>query len=566
MADKEKKKKKNRSLAGKVALATVIGASVIGLVGLVVGVVIYVRILIMENARDYLYVTATARSFIKDDADVDDLAKEVMEIYGSLTDDERSQTGTEEYRQRFAGISETEKYQKLHDLLLRFRLLNAIDNVYFVVYDPERSSLVHIADTDAFDELGFKTGDWEYIKTKDIEKVLKREKISYYIHRSADRSIVFTTGTYFPVIDEKTNGIVLADFIIEDMEYDILMFMIRYLAAIAVTAIIFGIILNRQLKRGLVDPINEIANAAGNYADDTTPGKEGKRHFSSLDIHTGDEVEILANVMKQMEQNLEAYVSNITEMTAREERARTELDTAALIQKAALPDEFPEFPARNEFDIFATMEPAKVVGGDFYDFIATDDDHLCVIIADVSDKGIPAALFMMSAQAVLRNNAMMGKSPARILSDTNAAVCANNKLQMFVTVWLGILELSTGLLTYANAGHEPAVISRGNEGFEFVRGQKRPAVGIIPGIGYQEQETTLLPGDKVFLYTDGITEAQDDKEEFYGSERLLETLRSADTDSARDVIESIRGSIRSFAGDAEQYDDMTMLCLVYRGK
>ncbi len=566
MADKEKKRQKNRSLASKVTFATIIGALVIGLVGLVVGLVIYVRMLVMENARDFLYVTVTARSFIKDEAAVDDLTKEVMDIYGSLGEDERRETGTEEYRRLFAEVSKREDYQEFYDLLNRFRLLNAVDNVYFVVYDEENSSLVHVIDTDSFDKLGYKTGDWEYIAKKDMEQFLAREDIPCYVHRSAANSLVFTTGSYFKVIDDKTYGMILADFIIGDMAYDIAMFMIRFVVAIAIAAIIFGLVLNRQLKHGLVEPINKIADAARSYGEEGTPGETGESPFSSLDIRTGDEIEILGDVMKQMEQNLGTSVKNLTDMTAREERARAELDAAAQIQKAALPAVFPAFPDRNEFDVYATMEPAKVVGGDFYDFFLVDDDHLCVLIADVSDKGMPAALFMMSSQAVLRNNAMMGKSPADILSDANAAICANNKLRMFVTVWLGILELSTGFLTYANAGHEPVAISRGDQGFEFVKGQQRPAIGIIPEIRYLEQEIAFLPGDKVFLYTDGVTETEDSQKEFFGSSRLLETLRNADADSCRDVIQSVREGISSFAQGATQYDDTTMLCFMYKGR
>lgn len=566
MTDKEKKRQKNKSLAAKVTTATIIGMSITGLVGLVVGLVIYVRTLVTENTRDLCYVTATVSSFIKDDAAVSELAEEVMSVYGSMTEKERAETGTEAYRKRFANITENETYQNTYDLLMQFRLRNALDNIYFIVYDKDRSSLVHIIDTDNHDELGYKTGDWEFISQKDIGQFLDRETIPCYIHRSKTGDLLFTTGIYFPVIDDETKGIVLADFIRDDMAYDIAVFMTRFMLAIAVVTILFGLILSRYLRHGLVKPINEIANAAKSYGENVSPGEEREKCFSSLDIHTGDEVEILGDVMKQMEENIGVYVKELTEMTARQERTRAELDTAARIQKTTLPDVFPTYKDRNDFDIYATMEPAKVVGGDFYDFFFVDDDHLCVLIADVSDKGMPAALFMMSAKAVLKDNAMMGKSPEEILSDTNSAISSNNKLVMFVTIWLGILELSSGLLTYANAGHEPQVFTRGNEGFEFVTSKKKPAIGVFGGIRYMNEETDLLPGDKILLYTDGVTEAKNSNGEFFGRERLLESLRSKDMDLSKDIIENVRDSISTFTGDAEQYDDMTMLCLTYRGK
>ncbi len=564
MKYKGKKRQKNKSLAAKVSIATIIGMLIIGLVGLTVGLLIFVSSLINENNRDLLYVTATARAFLNDDPAAEEMAKEVMAVYGSMTEDERAKTGTAAYRDRFVKITESENYLKVHELLMRFRLLNAVDNIYFVVYDKDSSSLVHITDTDSYDELGFKTGEWEHIEKEDIEQFLKRETIPCYIHRSAGNRLLFTTGISFPVIDDVTQGMVLADYVRDDLDYDIAVFMTRFAVSTVAVTLIFGMIISRYLKRGLVKPINEIANAARSYGERATSGEEEKRCFSSLDIHTGDEVEVLGDVMKQMEENIGVYVKELTEMTAREERTRAELDTAAQIQQAALPDVFTAFTDRNEFDIYATMEPAKVVGGDFYDFFLVDDDHLCIVIADVSDKGMPAALFMMSVQALLRNNAMLGKSPAEVLSDTNSAIRSNNELEMFVTIWLGILEISTGILRYANGGHEPVAISRGNAGFAFVEGQDRPAVGIFGGISYLEQEIVLLPGDKVFLYTDGVTEAMDEKEEFYGRERLLETLRSLDTDLSKNVIEGVRSSISSFTGDAEQYDDMTMLCLIYK--
>ncbi|WP_022770791.1 PP2C family protein-serine/threonine phosphatase [Butyrivibrio sp. NC2007] len=563
MANKGKKRQKNKSLAAKVSFVTIIGMLIIGFVGLMVGLLVYVRTLINENNRDLLYVAVTAKSFLKDDPAFDGMAKEVMAVYDSMTEEERAKTGTEAYRERFAKITESEIYRESFDLLMRFRLLNALDNIYFVIYDKDSSSLVHIIDTDRMDELGFKTGEWEYIKKRDIEELLSIREIPCYLHRSADNHLLFTTGICFPVIDDETLGFILTDYVMDDMHYDVLMFLTRFMVAIVIVMIIFGLLFSRYLKRRLVKPINEIASAAGSYGEKTAFGEAGEGCFSSLDIHTDDEVEILADVMKQMEENIGAYVKKLTEMTAREERAKAELDTAAQIQKAALPDVSGAYTDRNDFDIYATMEPAKVVGGDFYDFFLVDDDHLCVIIADVSDKGMPAALFMMSVQAVIRNNAMMGKSPADVLTDTNSAIRSNNKLEMFVTVWLGILELSTGLLTYANAGHEPVAIQRGNGEFEFVKGQKKPAIGIWQGMKYLEQEIALLPGDKVFLYTDGVTEAQNDKEEFFGGEHLLKTLNSRNTGLSKDIVENVRNGISSFIGDAEQYDDITMLCLKY---
>ena len=246
-------------------------------------------------------------------------------------------------------------------------------------------------------------------------------------------------------------------------------------------------------------------------------------------------------------------------------RIESELELATNIQADMLPNIFPAFPDRDDFDIYASMEPAKEVGGDFYDFFLIDDDHLCMIIADVSGKGIPAALFMMASKIILANNAMIGKTPAQILTDTNAAICSNNREEMFVTVWLGILEISTGKLTAANAGHEYPVIKHGNGYFDFFKDKHGFVIGGMDGVRYKEYELTLEPGSKLFLYTDGVPEATDSEGLMFGAERMLETLNSDVNITPEQTLKIVRSAVDDFVKDAEQFDDLTMLCLEYKG-
>ena len=247
-------------------------------------------------------------------------------------------------------------------------------------------------------------------------------------------------------------------------------------------------------------------------------------------------------------------------------RIESELNLATSIQADMLPNIFPAFPERTEFDIYATMTPAKEVGGDFYDFFLIDDDHLCMVMADVSGKGIPAALFMMASKIILANNAMMGKSPAQILTDTNTAICSHNREEMFVTVWLGILEISTGKLTAANAGHEYPVIQKPDGAFALYKDKHGFVIGGMPGLQYKEYEMILEPGSKLFLYTDGIPEATDEKGEMFGTERMLAALNEADTAAPDGVISTVRGAVDAFVKQAEQFDDLTMLCTEYKGR
>ena len=246
-------------------------------------------------------------------------------------------------------------------------------------------------------------------------------------------------------------------------------------------------------------------------------------------------------------------------------RIEAELTMASSIQSAMLPNIYPAFPERQEFDIYASMDPAKEVGGDFYDFFLIDDDHLCLVMADVSGKGVPAALFMMASRIIIANNAKMGKTPAQILTDTNTTICSNNKEEMFVTVWLGILELSTGKLTAANAGHEFPVLMPSEGKFALYKDKHGFVIGGMDGVKYKEYEIQLEPGAKLFLYTDGVPEATNASGELFGNERMLEALNIAQNAEPEQILKNVRAHVDGFVKDAEQFDDLTMLCVEYRG-
>ena len=274
---------------------------------------------------------------------------------------------------------------------------------------------------------------------------------------------------------------------------------------------------------------------------------------------TNDEIEVLAESFASLSKKTRDYIKQITEITAEKERIGTELALATRIQADMLPNIFPAFPERPEFDIYASMDPAKEVGGDFYDFFLVDDDHLCMLIADVSGKGVPAALFMMASRIILASNAKQGKSPAAILESTNETICQNNREEMFVTVWLGILELSTGRLTAANAGHEYPVLMQPGGKYELIKDKHGFVIGGMEGMKYKEYELELRPGSKLFLYTDGVPEATDAKGELFGTERMLAALNENTSAQPEEMLESIRRAVDSFVKDAEQFDDLTML-------
>ena len=248
----------------------------------------------------------------------------------------------------------------------------------------------------------------------------------------------------------------------------------------------------------------------------------------------------------------------------KKQRLRTELRTASDIQISSLPQIVPPFSNRAEFEIYATMDPARDVGGDFYDFFFIDEDHLCLVIADVSGKGIPAALFMMSSMTIIQNTMKLSKSVTETLRLVNEELCLQEIADMFVTVWMGVLEISSGIIRTANAGHEyPALYHDGK--FTLIKGKHDLAVAVMPGIKYHDYEITLEPGDKIFVYTDGVPEATDAREEMFGMDRMVDALNIEPDASPKQVMANVRKAVDDFVKDAEQVDDLTMLCIEYKG-
>ena len=336
-----------------------------------------------------------------------------------------------------------------------------------------------------------------------------------------------------------------------------------FLTKIALSAVMVAILASAlaavYIQKSFVDPIGKVSAEASRFARENTLGTPLGT------ISRIEEIADLALSIDTMEKDMVNYIHNLTQVTAEKQRISTELALAARIQADMLPNTFPAFPGRPEFDIYASMAPAKEVGGDFYEFFLSDDDHLCLVIADVSGKGIPAALFMMASKIILQNNAMRGYPPADILSRTNAAVCANNREEMFITVWLGILEISTGKLTAANAGHEYPAIRRAGESFALLRDPHSFVLGGMPDMEYGQYELQLRRGDTLFLYTDGVPEATDARERMFGTDGMLAALNSSPDASPRQLLNAVRSAADDFVQEAEQFDDLTMLCVEYRG-
>ena len=314
------------------------------------------------------------------------------------------------------------------------------------------------------------------------------------------------------------------------------------------------------VRRILIRPLGTLHHAAIGLVESQM---ENLSDFK-VDLHTGDELEDLSDAFRYMVSELNEYIRNLSRVTAEKERIGAELDVARHIQASMLPCIFPAFPERHEFDIYASMTPAKEVGGDFYDFFLVDDDHLAIVMADVSGKGVPAALFMMISKTLLKSAAQSGLSPKAVLEKVNNQLCENNDAEMFVTVWLGILEISTGKMKCANAGHEyPAIMRRGG-GFQLFKDKHGLVLAGMEGARYREYELELNEGDRLFVYTDGVPEATNADTVLYGTDRMLHALNEAKDRSCCELLASLHRDVDAFVGAADQFDDITMLCIELR--
>lgn len=292
---------------------------------------------------------------------------------------------------------------------------------------------------------------------------------------------------------------------------------------------------------------------------------DGGNLNSPIQINTGDEVEELGNAFNAMTAQLRQYIENLEAVTAEKERIRTELTLASRIQADMLPDSGCARRDREEFSLYASMTPAKEVGGDFYDFFFTDEDHLVVLIADVSGKGVPASLFMVVAKTLLQGRVEGSGKLAEAVAAVNERLCTVNENGMFVTAWIGVLELSTGLLAYVNAGHNPPLLGNSQGIYEYLRERSGFVLAGMENMAYSQKTLQLAGGDTLFLYTDGVIEANDCNGSLYGESRLLELISAHAEERPQQLAEAVWKDIREFQGDAEQFDDITMLALYYRG-
>jgi phosphoserine phosphatase RsbU/P len=328
----------------------------------------------------------------------------------------------------------------------------------------------------------------------------------------------------------------------------------------------FSILFTTWLVSRISKPLNILAGRVKDFSStDLTRDEAEDTYITTLSETHNDEVGRLASSFAFMKKQLKDNIRQLIEKTAENERIEGELTIARDIQIGLLPKIFPPFPEKDEIDIFASLEPAKEVGGDLYDFYFIEDNLLCFTIGDVSGKGVPAALMMAITKTLIKTSASKNISPAEIMIEVNDVISSDNPQSMFVTLLVGILDVKTGRVCYSNGGHNPPILISKSRGCCFIKEKSGPMVGIMNGISYKGLELTLAPGDSLFMYTDGVTEAQNTDKNFYSDPTLLSNISGMAGASAETTVLTIKSDLKTFAGSEPQFDDIAMLMLTYKG-
>ncbi|MBE5809192.1 MAG: hypothetical protein E7317_12770, partial [Clostridiales bacterium] len=396
-----------------------------------------------------------------------------------------------------------ERYMRMLDLMFEIKDCNEITYLYVQKLDGDLCT--YIMDADRTEEV-CQLGTTHEVSGPTKETPDPENGIPAFITNDA---YGWLCTSMEPVRDANGNPVALVgvDVSMDQIMADRAMYLrnMILITGAAIAALIAFVLIVQNYS--LIRPINMLSAAARSFVEDRNRGKTDVSAISRLDIRTGDEVETLSESIKQMERDINSYITHLTEVTAEKERIGAELDLANHIQSSMLPSVFPAFPDRPEFDVFATMHPAREVGGDFYDFFMVDDRHVAIVMADVSGKGVPAALFMVIGKTLIKDRTLPGTDLGDVFTQVNNVLCESNSEGLFITAFEGVLDLLTGEFRFVNAGHELPFVYHAGGRFERYRTRPGFVLAGLEGVRYTSGSFTLRPGDRVFLYTDGVTEA-----------------------------------------------------------
>lgn len=554
----DKRTHRGLGIKTKVALASVVSITVLVVAIVFVGY----RLFEIEVTESYEKYATT----------VLDYAYSVTEDYsfGDMIANRDMSDGYEDMREGLNRVKENSDIEYLYAIYFENN-----DDIHSLTYAINAKTSEELENGGSYTYLGTpcEAGSFEDETILILQDAVKTGKTGSSVLYGYSEEYGHMLNGYRVIFDSygKPVGLLCVEIDINDIKVDMARYvrMIVVLAAIITAIVIAGYVFNTD--RTLIKPLTKISNSTDAFVLKMRGNTEPEDLiYDEVNISTGDEIEFLADDIKSMSDSVREYMINLRNITSEKERLGAELNVATKIQEGVLPREFPPYPDHKEFELYASMKPAREVGGDLYDFFMVDDDHIALVIADVSGKGIPAALFMMISKLLIKNYTKEDwKSTSAILSKVNDQLCERNRMEMFVTVWLAVIDLKTGKGIASNCGHEHPALKHASGGYELLKYRHSPALGMMPGIKIEEHEFELKPGDCLFIYTDGVPEATNSDSEFWGTERMISALDKADEKSAdtlpESVIKSVSASIDAYTSGAEQFDDVTMLCFEYKG-
>lgn len=458
-----------------------------------------------------------------------------------------------------------EYYEKVGNTLLRVK--QTVGLKYFYVVVPEEDVMVYIWDAGTEGEEGvraFLETDGYYGGGYEVMHDAFSANGQHNILFTRNEEYGYLASAYVPILNSAGEPVALSgvDISMEQINHDIYRFVLTAVSIAGLAMFISIVTYYYYIRRIVIRPAKVLHDAASVLIKNNM---EDLEHFS-ISLKTGDEFEELADAFQFMTVELSEYIKNLTAVTAERERIGAELDVATQIQFSMLPCIFPAFPDRKEFDIYATMNPAKEVGGDFYDFFMVDERHLAIVMADVSGKGVPAALFMVIGKTLIKDHTQPGRDLGEVFTEVNNLLCESNSEGLFITAFEGVLDLVTGEFRFVNAGHEIPFICKNGGVYEPYKIRAGFVLAGMEGICYRAGTMQLEPGDKIFQYTDGITEAMNTGNELYGMKRLEAVLGKYADKPPMELLSGVKADIDLFVEDAVQFDDITMLCLEYRAR
>ena len=551
------KKKNFVSLRTKAFRVILVGSLILMLASIAAGLLLHTYTSLRHYRVEAQHLIDTMMA-LQDEAYIEKIFRETRQIYESLPEDVRKNQMSEEFDNAFRPLVDDD-FLDARDILVKFREETKQRNMFLMFTDKEHDAVVYVVDGDE-DEWAYLPGQWT---DADVAATEELADSSWRLTITHQDEYGWIGSDAEPIYDRDGGllGYAVADMDLNDFLGKMLGFLMILVPVAAAIVILFAFLFSELLKKHIILYLVSMAAASRDYTqkDKLDLEKETPSVFEPLNIKTADEMEDLWKSMTVMETDVRESMVRLREITAVKERLDAELAIATSIQMGMLPDKFPD---STEYDLFASMQPAKEVGGDLYDFFMIDDTHLALVIADVSGKGVSAALFMVVAKTLIRNlTEQEAHDPAQIFTLVNRKLMEVNRARLFVTAWLGILDLKSGRVVYADAGHEyPAVRRSGGKFVLFPDKHCVPLAASRKAV-FRSDEFMLEPGDTLFVYTDGVPEANNEAGELMGTDRMLEILNRMPDASPRDVISNVKDGMAEYVKSAEQFDDTTMLCI-----